>query len=135
MTAGLWRAQGAFVVTRRIPWETDEGLRPHVDRVVDELKECDAAAAIEVDVDLVSARVLLALTVAVTEDDEGNTEDAESFARETIAGAIRSNAGRHEGLLPLLDESKLESRSGPWAGLRTPLWTLYQLTCHPVVAD
>ncbi|MGB9358396.1 MAG: hypothetical protein WCC01_07550 [Acidimicrobiia bacterium] len=135
MTEDLVWVQGEFVVTRRIPWETDEGLRPHVDVVLDELRECDAAAEIEVDADLVSARVVLSLTVAVVEDDEGNTEDGEVVAREAIASAIRSNGGRHEELLPLGDESRLEIRSGPWAGLRTPLWTLYRLTCRPVVAD
>lgn len=135
MTAGLWRAQGDFVVTRRIPWETDEGLRPHVDRVLDDLRQGDVAGEIEVDVDLVSARVLLTLAVAVAEDDDGNTEDAEVVAREAIASAIRANGGRHEGLLPLLDESRLETKTGPWSGLRTPLWTLYQLTCYPIVAD
>ena len=135
MTAYLWRAQGDFVVTRRIPWETDEALRPHIDTVLDDLRECDLAAEIEVDADLASARVLLSLTVAVAEDDDGNTADAEVVAREAIAAAIRSNGGRHEELLPLLEESRLETRSRPWAGLRTPLWTLYQLVCHPVVTD
>lgn len=135
MIAGLWRAQGDFVVTRRIPWETDEGLRPHVDRVLDELRERDAAAEIEVDADLVSARVLLTLTVAVIEDDDGNSEDGEVVARDAIASAIRTSGGRHEELLPLLDEARLRTRTGPWSGLRTPLWTLYQLTCRPIVAD
>jgi len=135
VTEELWRVRGDFVVRRRIPWGTDEGLRPHVDAVLDELRECDAAAEIEVDADLASARVALSLTVAVVEDDDGNTEDGEDVAREAIARAIRSNRGRHEELLPLGDEARLNTRSGPWAGLRTPLWTLYQLTCHPVVAD
>jgi hypothetical protein len=135
VTADLWRAQGDFVVTRRIPWETDEGLRPHIDRVLDTLRGCDAAAEIEVDADLASARVLLSVTIAVAEDDDGNTEDVEKVAREAIASAIRSNAARHEALLPLLDESTLQTRSGPWAGLRTPLWTLYRLVSHPVMAD
>jgi len=135
VTSDLWRAQGDFVVTRRIPWETDDGLRPHVDHVLDELQECDAAAEIEVDADLVSARVLLTLTVAVAEDVHGNTEDAEALAREAIAGAIRASGGRHEELLPLIDESRLDARAGPWSGLRTPLWTLYQLTCYSIVAD
>ena len=48
MSSELWRAQGDFVVTRRVPWETDEGLRPHIDRVIDDLRECDSAAEIEV---------------------------------------------------------------------------------------
>ena len=135
MSPELWRAQGDFVVTRRVPWETDEGLRPHIDRVVDELRECDSAAEIEVDADLASARVLLSVTVAVTENDDGQLEDAEPLAREAIGTAIRANGGRHEELLPILDESRLERRAGPWSGLRIPLWTLYQLVCHPVVAD
>jgi hypothetical protein len=131
----FWRAQGDFVVTRRIPWETDDGLRPHIDRVVDELRECDAAAEIEVDADLTSARVLLSVTVVVTHDDEGHIEDADKIAREAMGTAIRSNGGRHEDLLSIVDESRLDTRSGPWSGLRVPKWTLYQLVCRPVVAD
>ena len=135
MSSELWRAQGDFVVTRRVPWDTDEGLRPHIDRVVDDLRDCDSAAEIEVDADLASARVLLSVTVVVTHDDEGQLGDAEGIARDAIGTAIRANGGRHEELLPILDESRLEARAGPWAGLRIPRWTLYQLVCRPVVAD
>ena len=135
MSSELWRAQGDFVVTRRVPWETDEGLRPHIDRVIDDLRECDSAAEIEVDADLASARVLLSLTVVVAEDDEGKIGDAEVIARDAIGIAIRGNGGRHEELLPILDESRLENRAGRWSGLRIPRWTLYQLVCRPVVAD
>ena len=135
MNPELWRAQGDFVVTRRIPWETDEGLRPHIDRVIGDLRECDSAAEIEVDADLASARVLLSVTVVVTHDDEGHIDDAERIAREAMGSAIRSNGGRHEELLSILDESRLDTRSGPWSGLRVPKWTLYQLVCHQVMAD
>jgi len=135
VSSELWRARGDFVVTRRIPWETDEGLRPHIDQVIDDLRECDSTAEIEVDADLASARVLLSVTVVVTQDDEGHIGDAEKVAREAIGTAIRANGGRHEELLPILDESRLETRAGPWSGLKIPLWTLYQLVCRPVVAD
>jgi hypothetical protein len=131
----LWRAQGDFVVNRRVPWDTDEGLRPHIDRVVDDLRDCDSAAEIEVDADLASARVLLSVTIVVTHDDEGQIGDADGIAREAIGTAIRANGGRHEELLPILDEARLETRGGRWSGLRIPRWTLYQLVCHPVVAD
>jgi hypothetical protein len=131
----LWRAQGDFVVTRRIPWETDEGLRPHVDQVVDELRDCDAAAEIEVDADLTTARVLLSVTVAVSEDDEGHVRDADRVAREAMGTAIRTKGGRHEELLSIREESRLETRAGPWSGLRIPHWTLYQLVCRPVASD
>ena len=135
MNPELWRAQGDFVVTRRVPWETDEGLQPHVDRVVDELRDCEAAAEIEADADLATARVLLAVTVVVPRDDEGQLADAEKIAREAIGTAIRANGGRHEELLPLADEARLETRVGPWSGLRIPIWTLYQLVCRPVMPD
>jgi hypothetical protein len=131
----LWRAQGDFVVARRVPWDTDDGLQPHVDRVVDELRDCEAAAEIEVDADLASARVLLSVTVVVTRDDEGQLDDADRIAREAIGTAIRANGGRHEELLPLGDEARLETRVGPWSGLRIPIWTLYQLVCRPVMPD
>jgi hypothetical protein len=103
--------------------------------VIDDLRECDSAAEIEVDADLESARVLLSVTVVVAPDDEGHIGDAEKAAREAIGTAIRANGGRHEELLPILDESRLETRAGPWSGLRIPRWTLYQLICRPVVAD
>jgi hypothetical protein len=131
----LWRAQGDFVVSRRVPWETDEGLRPHIDLVVDELRDFEAAAEIEVDADLESARVLLSITIAVAHDDEGKIQNGEELAREAIGSAIRANGGRHAELLSLPDESRLDKRGGPWSGLRTPLWRLYRITCEPVVAD
>ena len=135
MSQELWRAQGDFVVSRRVPWETDEGLRPHIDQVVDDLREFEAAAEIEVDADLESARVLLSITIAVAHDDEGMIKNGEQIAREAIGSAIRANGGRHEELLSLLDESRLPTRGGPWSGLRTPLWRPYRITCEPVVAD
>ena len=130
MSDDLWRVRGVFHVSRRIPWETDEALRPHLDRVVETLRESDAAAEIEVDADLESTRVVLSLTVV----GDGET-DRESIARETIARAIRECGGRHDGLLPLAEESRLDSRSGPWSGLRTPTWVLHRVTSEPVVAD
>ena len=135
MSPELWRAQGDFVVTRRVPWETDEGLRPHIDQVVDDLRDCDSAVEIEIDADLSSARVLLSVTVVVARDDEGQLGDAEVIAREAMGTAIRANGGRHEELLPIVDEARLETRMGPWAGLRVPMWTLYQLVCRPIVPD
>jgi hypothetical protein len=126
----LWRVEGDFRVSRRIPWETDDTLRPHIDQVVDTLRAAEASVEIEVDADLESARVLLSLTVVGDRE-----EDRDAIARETIARAIRECGGRHEGLLRLIDESRLERRSGPWSGLRTPNWALFHLTSEPVSAD
>jgi len=126
----LWRVEGDFQVSRRIPWETDDALRPHIDQVVDALRAAEASVEIEVDADLESARVLLSLTVIGASE-----EDRDVMARETIARAIRECGGRHEGLLRLIDESRLERRSGPWSGLRTPNWALFHLTSEPVSAD
>lgn len=129
MSDDLWRVQGEFYVSRRIPWETDGALRPHLDRVVEALRESAVAAEIEIDADLESTRVVLSLTVVGDRD-----SDRESLARETISGAIRQCGGRHEGLLSLGDESRLSTQSGPWPGLRTPTWVLYRLASEPVVA-
>ena len=130
MSSNLWHAESEFTVSRRIPWENDEGLRPHIDRVVDALREDEAAAEIEVDADLESAHVVLSVTVVVPEDGDG-----ESTARAHVAEAIRECGGRHDGLLPLVDESRLETRTGPFSGLKTPMWTFYRMAGDRVVPD
>jgi hypothetical protein len=135
VSGDLWRAEAEFVVSRRVPWEADEGLRPHIDQVVGALRDCEAAAEIEVNADLDSANVVLSITVVVYPDDEGRYDDGDAIARAAISEAIRHNGGRHEDLLPLVDEAVLATRSGPWPGLRTPQWALFQLTGHAVVAD
>jgi hypothetical protein len=135
VSGALWHAQAEFVVSRRIPWDTDEGLRPHIDRVIDGLRDCETAAEIEVSADLATANVILSVTVVAYPDDEGQYDDGDAIARTAISEAIRDNGGRHENLLPLIDEASLETRSGRWSGLRTPLWVLFQFTGHPVVAD
>jgi hypothetical protein len=61
--------------------------------------------------------------------------DGDSIARDEVAAAIRSCGGRHEGLLPLIDESRLEPRVGPFSGLKTPMWTLYRMSGGRVVPD
>ena len=64
---------------------------------------------IEIDADLSLARVLLSLTVVVPHDDEGHIGDADKIAREAMGTAIRSNGGRHEELLSVADESRLDT--------------------------
>ena len=130
MSGDLWRAEAEFTVSRRIPWENDEGLRPHIDTVLDALKENEVAAEIEVDADLESAHVELSVIVVTPEHSDGD-----SLAREGIGAAIRSRGGRHEGLLPLIDESRLETRAGPFSGLKTPMWTLFRMSGCGVVPD
>lgn len=130
MNDDLWRVRGDFRVSRRVPWDVDDSLRPHLDRVVDALREYDVAAEIDLDADLESARVVLALTVV------GDPEsDRESAAREILSEVILGCGGRHEGLLPLNVESRLSMRSGPWSGLRTPNWTVHGFTSEPVETD
>lgn len=130
MSDDLWRVRGVFHVSRRVPWDVDDALRSHLDSVVDALTEYDVAAEIDLDADLESARVVLALTVV------GDPEsDRESSAREVLSDAIRGCGGRHEGLLPLGVESRLPMRSGPWSGLRTPNWTVHGFTSEPVETD
>ena len=130
MSGNLWRSKIEFGVSRRIPWENDEGLRPHIDGVLDALHDNEAAAEIEVDADLESAHVVLSIVVIVPEDGDGD-----STGREQVAAAIRGCGGRHDGLLPLVDESRLEPRSGPFSGLKTPMWTFYRMSGHEVLPD
>ena len=130
MSSDLWRGECEFTVSRRIPWDNDEGLRPHIDRVVDALRDDDVAAEIEADADLESTGVALSVIVVVPEDGDG-----EVIAREHVAAAIRECGGRHEGLLPLIDESRLQSRGSPFSGLKTPMWTLFRMTSDRVVPD
>lgn len=130
MNDNLWRGECEFAVSRRIPWDNDEGLRPHIDRVVDALREYESTAEIEVNANLESANVVLAIIVVVPEHGDGD-----SISREQVAAAIRECGGRHEGLLPLVDESRLETRTGPFSGLKTPMWTFYRMTGGQVVPD
>lgn len=130
MSSGLWQAETEFTVSRRVPWENDQGLRPHIDQVLDALKDDEVTAEIEVDADLESAHVALSVVVVAPEHGDGD-----SIAREEIGAAIRSCGGRHEGLLPLVDESRLETRTGRFSGLKTPMWTLYRMSGDRVVPD
>lgn len=130
MSGLLWRAETEFTVSRRIPWDNDEGLRPHIDSVVDALREYDVTAEIEVDADLESASVVFSVIVVVPEQGDG-----ESIARDHIAAAIRECGGRHDGLLPLIDESRLETRTRRSSGLRMPMWTVYRMSGGGVVQD
>lgn len=131
MSGDLWRVDGEFTVARRIPWDDDDiGLRPHIDSVVDTIGCGEAAAEIEVNADLETAVVVLSIVVAVGEDGDGDM-----IARECIATAIRECGGRHEELLPLVDESRLNVRTGQWSGLKTPMWKLFRMTSAEVVPD
>jgi hypothetical protein len=130
VNGNLWRAESEFTVSRRIPWDNDEGLRPHIDSVVDALREHEVTAEIEVAADLESANVIFSVIVVVPAQGDG-----ESISRDHIAAAIRECGGRHNGLLPLIDESRLESRTGPFSGLKTPTWTFYRMSGGGVVQD
>ncbi len=130
MSGNLWRAESEFTVSRRIPWDNDAGLRPHIDSVVDAFRGNEATAEVEVNADLESARVTLSVIVVVPEDGDGD-----SVVREHISAAIRECGARHEGLLPLIDESRLGIRSGPFSGLRMPLWSFFRMTGDRVVPD
>jgi hypothetical protein len=130
VSGNLWRAESEFTVSRRIPWDNDEGLRPHIDSVVDAFRGNEATAEVEVNADLESARVTLSVIVVVPEDGDGD-----SVVREHISAAIRECGARHEGLLPLIDESRLGIRSGPFSGLRMPLWSFFRMTGDRVVPD
>jgi hypothetical protein len=126
VSSSLARVRGEFTVTRRVPWDSDAGLRPHIDQVVDALHEYDASAEIEIDADLDEAHVRLSVVVVVGED-----ADAEATGRDVVGAAIRGAEGRHEGLFPEAEEARLEIRSGFRPGLKTAKWALHHLECEP----
>lgn len=119
-----------FVLTRRVEWVDGDEIRRHVDEVVDTLNDYEEVLEVEVDVDLSQGRVRMSLICAVLPD-----EDADLCTRRAAAAAIRQSGGRHDGLLPLAEESRVRANVNAWSGLRTPRWEPRRFAVQRVVAD
>lgn len=112
-----YRARAQFIISRRMTWGSTDEIREHLDAVVDQLVACSEMEEVEIDAALDRPTIELDLVFAVPK-----TADADHHARTLIGEAIRANAGLHEGLLPLGEESQAKSTQNAWAGLRTPWW-------------
>lgn len=124
------RAIADFMLTRRIEWQDAAETRRHVDEVVDTLHDFEEVLEVEVEADLSLGRVRMLLVCAVLPD-----EDADLCVRRAVAAAIRACGGRHDGLLPLAEESRVKSNVRAWSGLRTPHWEPRRFAVQRVVAD
>ncbi|MEN8041066.1 MAG: hypothetical protein ABFR95_06140 [Actinomycetota bacterium] len=108
-----------FDIARRIGW-SDEELGLHIDMVFERLHQADGIEKAEAQADLDSGRATIALMVA-TDDPE-----PQRVACASLAVAIRSCGGGHQGLLPLREEAVLRPGRNSWSGLRIPTWTVRQ---------
>jgi hypothetical protein len=107
-----------FDVNRRVGWDGTEDLAHHIDTVVDLLHQSDAVTGIEVDADLDTGRVRLAMSLTSWENNRAE------HSRAIVGVAIRGARARHEGLLPELEISGAGADDAAWSGLRGPTWRL-----------
>lgn len=126
MTTPLARVEGDFAVARPIPWDEEDTLRDHVDRVVDALTTADNVVEVETEAKLDTGHVRLVILLA------GAGQDADRAGRETLAASIRDCDGRHFQLLSEDEEEALTQNLPSRSGLLTPLWRLRTFTVGPV---
>ena len=113
-----YRLRCEFDVLRRIGW-SDEELGIHIDDVFERLRQSTEVRAIETEADLDTGRVMLDLSVRSWEPNRN------MHARTILSIAIRAARARHEGILPMSDESKLMgSKQAAWSALRGATWRL-----------
>lgn len=124
------RGIAEFAISRRVAWEDSDEVRRHIDAVVDALHGYEDVLEVEVEADLIDGRVRMLLICAVLPD-----EDADLCTRRAAAAAIRQCGGRHDGLLPLEEESREKANRNAWSGLRTPRWEPRRFAVQRVVAD
>lgn len=129
MTAPLLRVDGDFAVARPIPWDEDDTLRDHLDRVIDALTSAEGVVEVDTEADLDQGEVRLAIVLA----EPG--EDADLTGRATIAAAIRECEGRHFQLLSAEEEATLTHNIPSRSGLLTPLWRLRTISVEPVEGE
>ena len=127
MTTDLVRVDSDFAVARPIPWDEDDSLRDHVDRVVDRLKDAGGVVEVEVEANLDSGDVQLGVVLAGKDEETGDRT-----ARETLSAAIREGEARHFQLLSPEEEEQLAHNLPSRSGLLTPLWRLRRLTVERV---
>jgi hypothetical protein len=127
MTVPLMRVGGEFAVARPIPWDEDDSLRAHIDRVVDSLTGADDVVEVATEVELDEGQVQLSVVVAGADQDR-----ADRIGRERMAESIRHCDGRHFQLLGEQEEAELANALPSRSGLLTPLWRLRTLATSPV---
>ncbi len=128
MTTSLTRVRGDFAVARPIPWDDQDTLRDHVDRVVDALMVAAGVVEVETEARLEEGSVKLSVVLAGA-DGEG----AHLLGRETFAASIRECEGRHYQLLSAEEEASLSPNLPSRSGLLTPLWRLRTISVERVL--
>jgi hypothetical protein len=127
MTVPLVRVEGDFAVARPIPFDEDDTLRDHVDRVVDALTATGRVIEVSTEAQLEVGNVKLAVVVADVDE-----RDADRVGRETIAASIREADARHTQLLSAAEEEALGVNLPSRSGLLTPVWRLRTMSIGPV---
>ena len=128
MTASLIRVRGDFAVARPIPWDDQDTLRDHVDRVVDALMVAAGVVEVETEARLEEGSVKLSIVLA-----GADAEGAHLLGRETFAASIRECEGRHYQLLSAEEEASLSPNLPSRSGLLTPLWRLRTISVERVL--
>ena len=128
MTASLARVRGDFAVARPIPWDDQDTLRDHVDRVVDALTVAAGVVEVETEAKLEEGSVKLSVVLA-----GADAEGARLLGRETFAASIRECEGRHYQLLSAEEEASLSPNLPSRSGLLTPLWRLRTISVERVL--
>lgn len=123
----VYRSRAEFAVSRRMSWDSNDELKDHLDRVVDHLVARSDMEEVELDAALGRPTIKLDMIFSIP-----STSDADRHARIVIGEAIREDAGLHEGLLPLAEESQAKSTQNAWAGLRTPWWYVQSFGVNPL---
>jgi hypothetical protein len=106
-----------FDVTRRIGW-TEEDLGTHIDEMVEYLRQSSDVTSVDVTADLDSGRTSATVAFASWE------MHLHKHATSTVGVAIRAAGGKHEGLLPFVEEAHLKQDGKGWSALRSPTWLL-----------
>ncbi len=128
MTTSLTRVRGDFAVARPIPWDDQDTLRDHVDRVVDALMVTAGVVEVETEARLDKGSVKLSVVLA-----GADAEGAHLLGRETFAASIRECEGRHYQLLSAEEEASLSPDLPSRSGLLTPLWRLRTISVERVL--
>jgi hypothetical protein len=123
----VYRSHAEFLVSRRMTWASTDELKDHLDRVVDHLVALPEMEEVELDAALGRPTIKLDMIFSFS-----GSGDFDYHARSVIGDAIREDAGLHEGLLPLAEESQAKSSQNAWAGLRTPLWYVRSFSVEPL---
>jgi hypothetical protein len=127
MTTRLLRVEGDFAVARPIPWDDEDTLRDHIDRVVDALTSATRVVEVETEAELETGNVRMVILLTGP-----GGEDAERAGRETLAASIRDCHARHYQLLSEDEEEVLTQNLPARGGLLTPMWRLRTMTVGPV---